>query len=131
MGISDEIDDTTIAIHETTFLKIKTMIWSRRFFRNHPLTSRFCLVIHFVIIEGLRVSSRMSLASLYNHLCNFQSENVFQIPVTVRGKTICNIQATISLKNSQFDEKARQNRRPQVPKQRLIYSSANSSGLDG
>ena len=96
MGISDEIDDTTIAIHETTILKIKATIWSRRFFRNHPLTSRFCSVIHLVIIEGLRVSSRMSLASLYNHLCHCQSENVFQIPVTVRrGKTICHIQATI------------------------------------
>ena len=40
-----------------------------------------------------------------NHLCYFQSENVFQIPVTPRGKTIFDIQATISLKNRRFHEK--------------------------
>ena len=53
-------------------------------------------------------SSRMSLASSYNHLCHFQGENVFQIPVTPRGKTIFGIQATVSnsLKNRRFDEKS-------------------------
>ena len=48
----------------------------------------------------------MSLASLYNHLCHFQSENVVQIPVTLQGKTIFDIQPTISLKNRRFDEKS-------------------------
>ena len=43
---------------------------------------------------------RVSLASLYNHLCHFQSENVL-------GKTIFDtVQATISLKNRRFDEKS-------------------------
>ena len=27
MGISDEIDDATVAIHETTILDIKATIW--------------------------------------------------------------------------------------------------------
>ena len=36
-------------------------------------------------------------------LCHFQSENNFQIPVTLRGKTIFHIQATISLKNRRFE----------------------------
>ena len=40
----------------------------------------------------------MSLASLYTHLCHFQSENVVQISVT--------LQATILLRNQQFDEKS-------------------------
>ena len=51
------------------------------------------------------VFMRMSLASLYNHLCHFQSENVFQTPVTLPGKTIFDIQGTISLKNRRFHEK--------------------------
>ena len=46
------------------------------------------------------------LGSLYHHLCHFQSENVFHIPVTLRGTTIFDIQATISLKNRRFDEKS-------------------------
>ena len=50
----------------------------------------FSSVNHLVIIECL-FSSRMSLASLCNHLCHFQSENVFQIPVTLRRKTIFDI----------------------------------------
>ena len=61
-------------------------------YRNHRLTSKFCSVNHLVIIECL-FSSRMSLESLYNHLCHFQSENVFQMLVTLRGKTIFDIQA--------------------------------------
>ena len=51
-------------------------------------------------------SSRMSLASLYNHLCDFQSENVFQMLVMLRGKAIFDIQAMILLKNRRFDEKS-------------------------
>ena len=39
-------------------------------------------------------------------LGHFQSENVVQIPVTLQGKTIFNMQATISLKNRRFDEKS-------------------------
>ena len=47
----------------------------------------------------------MSSTSLYNHLCHFQSENVFQIPaINATKRTIFDIQATISLKNRQFDE---------------------------
>ena len=37
MGISDEIDDATVAIHETTILYNKATIWRRRFFRNRRL----------------------------------------------------------------------------------------------
>ena len=55
-----------------------------------------------MIIEYL-FSSRISLASLYNHLRDFQSENVFQIPVRLRGKTI---QVTILLKKRQFQAKS-------------------------
>ena len=52
------------------------------------------------------VSSRISLASLYNQLCHFQSENVFKRPVTLRGKAVFHIQATNSLKHRRFDEKS-------------------------
>ena len=65
-------------------------------FRNHRLTSKFCSVNHLVIIERL-LSPGMSLASLYNHLCHFPKGKIFfQIPVTLRSKTIFEIKATIS-----------------------------------
>ena len=37
-------------------------------------------------------------------MCHFQSENVFQIPVMLQGKTIFYIQAMILLKNQRSDE---------------------------
>ena len=85
MDISDEIDDATIAIDETTILENKATIWPEDICKNR-LTSKFCSVNYLVIIECL-FSSRMSLVSLYNHLCYFQSENVFQIPVLKTKKT--------------------------------------------
>ena len=70
MGISDEIDDATIAINETMILDIKATILPRRFFRNNHLTSKICSVNHLVIVECLFLS-RMSVSSLYNYLCHF------------------------------------------------------------
>ena len=34
MGISDEIDDAKIAIHETMILEIMSTIWPRRYFQK-------------------------------------------------------------------------------------------------
>ena len=48
----------------------------------------------------------MRLASLCNHLCQFPRENALQIPVTIRRKTIFDMQATILWKNRRFDEKS-------------------------
>ena len=66
MGISDEIDDATVAIDETTALGIKATIWPGRFFTNH-FNIKICSVSHLVIIECL-FSLRMSLASLYTSI---------------------------------------------------------------
>lgn len=38
-------------------------------------------------------------------LCHFQGENALEIPVTLQGKIIFDIQTTISLKNRRFVEK--------------------------
>ena len=53
MGISDKIDNTMNAIDETKILEIKATISTVKVFRNHCLTSKFCLVNHLVIIECL------------------------------------------------------------------------------
>ena len=45
----------------------------------------------------------MSLA--YNRLCHFQSDNVFQIPVTLQGKTILLYISDNFVENQRFDEK--------------------------
>ena len=43
---------------------------------------------------------------IYNHFgVTSKVKNGFQIPITLRGKTILDIQATISLKDRRFDEK--------------------------
>ena len=42
---------------------------------------------------------------MYDHLCQFQSENVFQIPIRLPDETIFDIEATILLKDPRFVEK--------------------------
>ena len=49
----------------------------------------------------------MSLASLYNHLCHFQSENVFELPVTLRRKTIFDIKRRFRWKIDYFRKNER------------------------
>ena len=49
----------------------------------------------------------MSLA--YNHLCHFQSDNVFQISVTLQGKTILLYTSDNFVENQRFDEKKKHN----------------------
>ena len=51
------------------------------------------------------ILSQSSLVSLYNHLCQFKSKNIFQIPIALQRKNIVDIQAAISLKDRRFDEK--------------------------
>ena len=40
MGISDKIDNATIAIDETTILEIKVTIWPRRYFQKSSFNIR-------------------------------------------------------------------------------------------
>ena len=55
------------------------------------------------------MGSSLGLVSLYNHLCHFQSENIFANTsnrVTLRSRLSFDIQDMISLKNRPFEKNA-------------------------
>ena len=107
MSISDEIDEAAITIDETTILEVKEMIWPRRYFQKSSFNIKIlfskssCDNWMLVFIED-----EFSIIILSLDMCQFPSENGFQIPVTLRGKTIFGIQTTILSKNRQFHEKS-------------------------
>ena len=118
MRISNEIEVATITLEETTILEFKVTNWPRRWFRSYRLISKLCPSKssrdHWwmpVFIVG-----EFSFF-IDNHLYHFQNESVFQIPITLRGKTIFWYTRDDFVERSTiwwFDEKGRRNRRPRV-----------------